>query len=267
MLHYKFYQSSHYTNQLLVMLHGFISDSRTYEAHIDTLRQQSHILVIDLPGHGQDQSSLNETWSFDYICSELDEVLSLYQEYQVYLLGYSMGGRVALYYALHGDVKLTGLILESTSPGIKDEASRIERHQVDRARAQVLEISGLEVFVNDWEKLPLFATQQRLEAETREKIREQRLAQAPVKLAKALRDYGTGHMPNLWQSLSQLTMPVLMLAGEYDEKFVDIAQRMSREMTQSKMQIISGVGHTIHVEDSTEFDTMILGFLKEEQND
>ena len=67
-----------------------------------------------------------------------------------------MGGRVALYYAIHGNETLSGLLLVSTSAGIQNETDKVERAQVDAARAKVLEIAGLDIFVNDWEKLPLF---------------------------------------------------------------------------------------------------------------
>ena len=87
------------------------------------------------------------------------------------------------------------------------------------------------------------------------------------KLAKALRDYGTGHMPNLWPHLSLIRIPTLILVGEKDKKFVQIGQQLENHLQDSHKVQISNVGHTIHVEDSTEFDTIILGFLKEEQND
>src|SRR5699024_11669774 len=88
-----------------------------------------------------------------------------------------MGGRIALYYALHGTHHIDGLILESSSPGIADEDDRIERIQIDQARAKVLEIAGLEIFVNDWEKLPLFQSQYGLSTEIKQKIRRMRLQQ------------------------------------------------------------------------------------------
>ena len=93
---------------------------------------------------------------FSFITQAIDEVLAHFSDKKVYLLGYSMGGRVALYYALYGQCRLSGLILESTSPGIHQADERLERQQIDAARAKVLDIAGLEVFVNDWEKLPLF---------------------------------------------------------------------------------------------------------------
>ncbi|MCE3400087.1 2-succinyl-6-hydroxy-2,4-cyclohexadiene-1-carboxylate synthase, partial [Staphylococcus aureus] len=85
-------------------------------------------------------------------------------------------------YALNGSVALRGLLLESTSAGIQSEADKVERVQVDAARAKVLEIAGLEIFVNDWEKLPLFRSQYELDAEVRKAIRANRMSQNPVRL-------------------------------------------------------------------------------------
>ena len=79
------------------------------------------------------------------------------------------------------------------------------------------------------------------------------------RLAKALRDYGTGHMPNLWPHLSSIAF-LLFLVGEKIKKFVQIGQQLENHLQDSHKVQISNVGHTIHVEDSTEFDTIILDF-------
>nr|MDK7273832.1 alpha/beta fold hydrolase [Staphylococcus epidermidis] len=185
MLHYNFYESKNQSKQLLVMLHGFISDATTYHSHIEPLVEHTNVLTIDLPGHGLDTSSMDDVWDFPFITRQLDEVLIQYQTYDVFLLGYSMGGRVALYYAIHGNETLSGLLLESTSAGIQDETDKEERAQVDAARAKVLEIAGLDIFVNDWEKLPLFRSQYNLAPEIRQSIRNNRMNQDAHRLAKA----------------------------------------------------------------------------------
>lgn len=267
MLHYNFYKSEHSSNRLLILLHGFISDSQTYTNHIETFLTQCNVLTIDLPGHGKDHSSTDKTWDFAFITEQMNQVLSQFEDYEFSLLGYSMGGRVALYYAIYGQYEIKQLILESTSPGIADETIRKERQAVDKARGRVLEIAGIEVFVNDWEKLPLFQTQYQLDDNKKQAIRRMRLAQNPNKLAKALRDYGTGNMPNLWGDIKRIKSNSLILAGELDEKFVNTAEKMSQEIKNHQIYIFKNVGHTIHVEDEAEFDTIVLGFLKEEQND
>lgn len=127
---------------------------------------------------------------------------------------------------------------------------------------RVLEIASIEVFVNDWEKLPLFQTQRFLTETTRQHIRELRLAQQPKRLAKALRDYGTGHMPNLWPQLASLKLPVQLIVGEWDEKFMHIAERMSDGLSEAQLTVVSQVGHTVNVEDGDKFDTILLEFIK-----
>ncbi|WP_438461549.1 2-succinyl-6-hydroxy-2,4-cyclohexadiene-1-carboxylate synthase [Staphylococcus pseudintermedius] len=262
MLHYNWYAAQSETNKMIILLHGFISDQRTFSSHIEPLTQAAHVLCVDLPGHGQDQSPEEVVWDFEWICTQLHAVLAQFKGYTLYLHGYSMGARVALAYALQYQDALAGVVLESGSPGIEDDEARLERQQVDAARARVLEIASIEVFVNDWEKLPLFQTQRFLTETTRQHIRELRLAQQPKRLAKALRDYGTGHMPNLWPQLASLKLPVQLIVGEWDEKFMHIAERMSDALSEAQLTVVSQVGHTVNVEDGDKFDTILLEFIK-----
>lgn len=86
MTHYKYYEANVETNQVLVLLHGFLSDSRTYYNHIDKYTDICHVITIDLPGHGEDQSSMDETWNFDYITTLLDRILDKYKDKSITLL-------------------------------------------------------------------------------------------------------------------------------------------------------------------------------------
>ncbi|GAA6822899.1 2-succinyl-6-hydroxy-2,4-cyclohexadiene-1-carboxylate synthase [Staphylococcus sp. 18_1_E_LY] len=268
MLNYNFHPAQKNSNKLLVLLHGFISDHSSFDHLLTSFTDDVNVLTIDLPGHGNDATASDEEWNFNAISHYLDETLEAFSSYDIYLHGYSMGGRVALYYALNGKMTLQGLILESTSAGIDSEENRVERQQVDNARAKVLDIAGLEVFVNDWEKLPLFQTQYDLDKSIQRRIRTMRMNQDPSRLAQALRDYGTGNMPNLWQSIKNIQIPTLIIVGELDRKFCEISQRLTTEISTSEVIKISNAGHTVHVEDAEEFGKIVLGFLfKEEQND
>lgn len=261
MLHYKIYEAKQTSETVLIMLHGFISDISTFDQHIAMLTQKTHVVMIDLPGHGQDISDDHQLWDFQWISRALHEIVMKVQKRKTVLHGYSMGARVALYYACWYPETLDGLILESGSPGIQTEAQRIERQQVDEARARVLDIAPLETFVNDWEQLPLFQSQRFLSDVERHRIREMRLRQSPKGLAKALRDYGTGAMPPLWNELEVLRLPVLLIVGEWDEKFIEIAQRMQEQLFDAQLEIVPSVGHTVHVEDAIKFDTITLTFI------
>jgi 2-succinyl-6-hydroxy-2,4-cyclohexadiene-1-carboxylate synthase len=121
---------------------------------------------------------------------------------------------------------------------------------------------GLEAFVERWENIPLFASQQQLPYSVREQMRQQRLQNNPLGLANSLRGMGTGMQPSWWSSLHRLCMPVLLLGGEYDEKFLRILQCMEQRLPNAEFVQVSGAGHTIHVEQPEKFDTIVRSFFQ-----
>ncbi|ULG71428.1 2-succinyl-6-hydroxy-2,4-cyclohexadiene-1-carboxylate synthase [Macrococcus brunensis] len=255
--------NSHWTQEghdtLLVMLHGFMSDSRTYHEAVRRLRHKADILRIDLPGHGADKSDRAETWSFDWIADQLSLAIPRDRYKHVILYGYSMGGRLALYYALKHPVQ--GLILESASPGIKLAEERDERQRIDQVRGERLTVD-YEQFVQEWENLPLFKPAEPLSAAKEQKLKVIRRSQDPAGLKKALLDYGTGSQPDLWPALSNLVCPVLLLTGTLDQKFKAINIEMANHIKGSR-HIEVTAGHSIHVEHPEIFDTIVLEFIKE----
>src|SRR5690606_8543487 len=107
--------------------------------------------------------------------------------------------------------------------------------------------------VDYWENIPLFETQKKLPDAQREQLRVQRLQNSPNGLANSLRGMGTGVQPSLWDDLHKLNIPVALIAGEQDTKFVSIAQNMHRKISHSTLHIVRNAGHTIHLEQAEKF--------------
>ncbi|GGB02302.1 2-succinyl-6-hydroxy-2,4-cyclohexadiene-1-carboxylate synthase [Macrococcus hajekii] len=258
-MHYQLTHNGH--DHVMIMLHGFMGDSRAFEQAAGRLSHEMDILRIDLPGHGTDESERSIIWSFDWLIEQLNQLIEpLRQNYKkLTLYGYSMGGRIALYYALNYSVD--ALILESTSPGLKQSTERQARQHIDEARSVRLE-TDYQQFVEEWEQLPLFKPAAPLSDTTAAKLHTMRSSQDPQGLAKALRDYGTGSQPDLWPKLSLLTIPVLLLTGRQDEKFKIINQEMAEHLPACQHTEVSA-GHSIHVEHPEIFDTIVLEFIKE----
>lgn len=116
--------------------------------------------------------------------------------------------------------------------------------------------------MDHWENIPLFESQKRLSATTRAAIRKQRLANDPVGLSNSLLGMGTGSQASYWEDLQALDFPVLLLTGELDPKFCDIAKSMEKKLDRAEWKIINGSGHAIHVEDGEKFGKIISEFLK-----
>jgi pimeloyl-ACP methyl ester carboxylesterase len=118
-------------------------------------------------------------------------------------------------------------------------------------------------FVRDWEQLPLFASQATLPADVRERVRAQRLANNPVGLSNSLRGLGTGTQEPLWHRLGVLHTPTLLVAGDLDRTYCELAQQMASSLPAARIAIVAGAGHAVHLEKPAAFDAAVVGFLGE----
>src|SRR5260370_1651403 len=234
----------------LVMLHGFTGSEGGWGGYMG--EEGGHgwgVIGLDLAGDGQsDVAADPQRYAIEY-CQQ--DILAALQKLGVSrgeatLLGYSMGGRIALYTAFSGFFR--ALILESASPGLADPAERVQRRINDEALAASIERDGVPAFIDHWEKLPLFASQSTLPPEAREALHRQRLSNRASGLAQSLRGVGTGVQPSLYARLPALHIPVLLIAGELDTKFTALARSMAQALPRSQLRIVSGAGHAVHME-------------------
>ncbi|HMY57998.1 MAG TPA: 2-succinyl-6-hydroxy-2,4-cyclohexadiene-1-carboxylate synthase, partial [Pseudomonadota bacterium] len=154
-----------------------------------------------------------------------------------------MGARLALALAIRHPQRVSSLMLIGVDPGIVDDADRQARIQWEDRWVRLLLEKGLPSFVSEWEKLPLFASQNRLSQTSQLQQRLSRLQHRPDAILWALRTLGTGRMPNLWPHVPSLQMPISLVTGEVDEKFSTIAQKLTSIHPFIEHHVISGSGH------------------------
>ena len=159
-------------------------------------------------------------------------------------VGYSMGGRLCLQLALERPELVEQLVLISSSPGIADDAERAARRDSDEALAREIEREGVDAFLERWLAQPMFSTLPRALAG----IDDRRAANTVESLTHQLVVLGQGSQPDNWPRLGELQMPVLLIAGELDPKYVDLAQRMSALIPNARVEIVAGAGHACHLE-------------------
>jgi 2-succinyl-6-hydroxy-2,4-cyclohexadiene-1-carboxylate synthase len=224
----------------LVLLHGFASTRRLWDAVLSCLpRERYSALALDLPGHGANRAS-DAPVTFERCVTE---VLAAAPE-RFALAGYSMGGRVALHVALAAPERVRRLVLVSATAGIEDEQERARRSAHDRAFASEIERQPIERFIERWRTQQMFARDPpALDALARSQMRRN---DSPG-VAAALRGIGTGEMEPLWRRLSELRMPVTVVAGERDEKFRTAGERMVDLMPNARLVVLLG-GHLLPLE-------------------
>ena len=246
----------------LLLLHGF-TGTGAFWTPVANLLPGRTCLFPDLPGHGgTDAPCPPEAWRLDRASDALAALLDTLGHSRIDLAGYSMGGRLALAFALRHPHRVASLCLIGATPGIADGAERARRCEEDLALAATIERDGIEAFSRRWEANPLFATQASLDPALREAMRAQRLSQDPLRLAAALRAFGTGFQPALHGELARLAMPVLVMAGELDTKFAAIARDLQSRIPGAALRIIPGAGHAVPLERAQDCAAAIDAFLK-----
>ncbi len=250
------------TGPALLLLHGFTGSSATWTPHTEAWRKFTTV-AVDLLGHGRSDCPVDlSRYDMDHCVEDLLTLLDRLGIQRTAVLGYSMGGRIALHLALRAPQRLWALILESASPGIETHAEREARCKSDNALAAALEREGLTAFVDRWEALPLFTSQTRLPDSVRAGLRRQRLNNNPKGLANSLRGLGAGRQEPVLSHLGRVRIPVLLLAGELDAKYCDFAHRMAAVFPDSRVVIMPESGHTIHLEQPTVFVNTVTEFLR-----
>ena len=224
----------------IVLLHGFSGTHHAWDRVAALLDRETYLPVaIDLPGHGR-AADAPRPITFP---AAVAHVLARSPERFV-LCGYSLGGRVAMHVALAAPERVSRLLIIAASPGIEDERERAERRAADRALADELEAGPFEDFIERWRTQPLFAQDP---PEVGALAREDQRRNRPGALAAVMRGLGAGEMEPLWARLPELGMPVRIMVGERDQKYVAIGTRMAGVIPGAQLLLITG-GHGLPLE-------------------
>jgi len=246
----------------LLLLHGFTGSASTWAPFADTWPGFTTI-AVDLLGHGASDSPQNpDRYRMERCLEDLQALLHRLEVRRTAVMGYSMGGRVALRFALQAPERVWALVLESASPGIEDPAEREQRVRSDTALADAIERDGVVAFVDHWEALPLFASQSRLPEDVWRELRRQRLANDPRGLANSLRGMGAGRQEPVLERLGEMRMPVLLLAGALDQRYCLLARRMAAALPHARLEIVPEAGHAVHLEQTRAFAELVGEFLE-----
>lgn len=227
-----------------VWLHGFTQTARSWLPLLSTptlSNRPGRRFRVDLPGHG---ASPVATGNLEHSAHAVLHAVTEHGFEHGVLIGYSLGGRIALHAALARPSLWRGVVLIGATPGLHDAAARTQRQADDERLAQALEHEGVDTFVDRWLAQPLFATL----AATPDDIAERRRNTA-AGLASSLRWCGTGTQHDLRPRLGELMMPALILAGAHDTKFVATGREMASGWGgDATFAEVPHAGHAAHLE-------------------
>jgi 2-succinyl-6-hydroxy-2,4-cyclohexadiene-1-carboxylate synthase len=243
----------------LVLLHGFTQGPGSWDPVVSGLDPSYQIVRVTLPGHGPEGSaSAAARLPFEAAAAVVaDAVAEVAGPEPATWFGYSLGGRLALRVALDRPELVGALALLGATAGLEDALDRKARVEIDERLAAGLERKGVEAFVDGWLAQRLFSGLSRAAAGVEER------RQGTVEgLASSLRLLGTGIQEPVWDRLGELTMPVLLMAGEHDTKFSAIGFRLAAAIGDNAgISFVPGAGHAAHLERPASVTAILARFL------
>jgi 2-succinyl-6-hydroxy-2,4-cyclohexadiene-1-carboxylate synthase len=256
--HYKFYGDPE--GPIILFLHGFMGNGGEWRNVCQYLSEKFYCLIIDLPFHGKTliEGDENEI-TFEGTASSIMQLLANLNIHRCHLVGYSMGGRIALYLALNYPEPFIRVLLESASPGLKTEQEKKARREADAVIAQKLRGNFCNEFLVQWYRQPIFGDF--IRQPNFKEIQQRRLKGDPQKLAFSLKKLGTGVQPSSWEKLPQLDKCCLLVVGEKDLKFRNIAEEIKKLNDMISIEKVSDCYHDIHSVKPDIFAGLILDFF------
>jgi 2-succinyl-6-hydroxy-2,4-cyclohexadiene-1-carboxylate synthase len=246
---------------ILVLLHGFTRDHRAWEPVLPCL-EAYRVVRVDLIGHGKSDSPAEASrYTMAHAVGDLQALLHHLSVERFGLIGYSLGGRVALHFALAAWEQMWGIVIESASPGIEEVLARKARVESDEALAQSIINDGLEAFADKWQAQALFASQAQLPTAVLNEQRRQRLENSPEGLGNNLRGMGAGAQEYLLPRMPSIHTPTLFLAGALDERYAATAPVMAAAVPGAEYAVIDNAGHTTHLEQPEAWASQVVPFL------
>ena len=232
----------------LLLIHGFTGSNESFKTSIRYLRQYFKVIAIDMIGHGKSFDKNPNNYSFERSVELIKDILIELNLKKTNLLGYSLGGRLALHLAINSTQLINKLILCSTSPGIKDKSDRKARQNSDSYLADLLLDQGIGGFVDYWESLSLWRSEKRLSYKIKNTMRKIRLSQEPLGLINSLNSQGQGIQKYILKNLKKIQNKTLIFAGEKDEKYIKYSYEIQKNIEDSKVKIVPNSGHNLILE-------------------
>lgn len=246
----------------IFLLHGFTGSLEDWLQFEKFFSKDYNLVGIDLIGHGKSDSPSDlNYYSTNSIIRQIKRVKEAITGKKVFLLGYSMGGRAALNYAISLPYDIEGLILESATAGIVNSAIKFERERTDKNLAEFILSNPIEKFVDDWMNKEIFLTQKNLSESTLNEIRNRKLSCSRKGLANSLLGFGAGVMDSVFDKLPEIRIPVQLICGELDRKFVEINLQMQKLLFDSNLSIINNSGHNVHLEETKQYADVVYSFV------
>jgi 2-succinyl-6-hydroxy-2,4-cyclohexadiene-1-carboxylate synthase len=249
-------------NTPILFLHGFLGSGNDWNQIANSLKNDYCCILPDLPGHGKKSLEIPKSMnSFNFVAEQIVALIDFLEIEKTSLVGYSMGGRIALLAALKFPLRFSTLVLEGANPGLETTEEIESRKSWENKIISLLDQLSFPDFLEAWYKMPIFRTLHNNPIQL-QKLITTRLNNDSKQIEIVFEKLSLSKQPNLWEKLDKLGIPTFLISGSLDEKYVKINSRAVQRIPNCTHKIVKNAGHNSHFEKPSEFVDLITCFLK-----
>jgi 2-succinyl-6-hydroxy-2,4-cyclohexadiene-1-carboxylate synthase len=243
----------------LLLLHGFMGSEKAFNHLIEPLKKFCNPITIDLAGHGETVTPRDvRLFKAENQVAQIQSILNRFSFENLFAYGYSMGGRLLFHLITSHPELFQGAMFESTHCGLSTKEEKLLRVQSDKKRAESI-LKNFSQFIDEWLELPLFKSTSANQKKAYSELMKQ---QDPDLIALSLEGFGAGIMPPVCEKLQNLNLPLYLVAGQFDVKYVDIMTKIMNSSKNSSLSIVENAGHRVHIDQPNELINIIQSFIK-----
>jgi 2-succinyl-6-hydroxy-2,4-cyclohexadiene-1-carboxylate synthase len=242
----------------VTLLHGFLQDHRSWSDLLQRMPGDRRWVRIDLPGHGGSRDVRAG------IAGAAEGVVQVWDALGIersHLVGYSLGGRAALYLAASHPERLLSLLTIGAHAGL-EAPERAPRLASDQRLAAEIEAKGIDWLADEWPRNPMFSGVARRRPDLAEPLDRMRRSQDAAGVAAALREMGAAATDPFWDRLGAIEIPSLFVAGAEDGRYVEMALRLAAGVPHGRARIVPDAGHSVHLEQPERFAELLAAHLR-----
>ncbi|MCL4535784.1 MAG: alpha/beta hydrolase [Bacteroidetes bacterium] len=245
----------------LVWSHEFAGDYRSWEAQVRFFSRRYRVITYNARGYPpSDVPEDPAAYSQALAVEDLYQLLLHLQVEQAYIAGLSMGGAVAVSFAIAHPEMVRSLISAGTGAGA---TNRAEWESSMAQNAQLIEREGMRAAAETYGRGPTRLQLLRKDPRGWQEFAEQLASHSARGSALTIRGVQLKRptIYDLESKLRQLTMPTLIVVGDEDEACVEASLFMKRCIPRSGLVTFPQSGHVINLEDPDAFNRAVLDFL------
>jgi pimeloyl-ACP methyl ester carboxylesterase len=239
----KVYYEERGSGPAVLLSHGYSASARMWQGQMNALSDRYHLIAFDMRGHDRSDSPEDPAlYSHELTIGDMAAVLDACNARRAVIAGLSLGGFMSLAFHLAHPERTIALMLFDTGPGYKKDGPREEWNKMATTRAAQLEKDGLDT----------------ASAGAEVRVAHHRSAKG---LALAARGMLTQKDGRVIESLPEIRVPTLVLAGADDKMFIPSAGYMAAKIPGAEKVILSGAGHAANIDQPNAFNAAVRKFL------